>query len=241
MPGWIMHGSFGQYFPVLFIGIWFFITMLLGLQSGWFYLMRKYPDQRDAGESLATFRGKSAQMGPGVSMSGILTLEVLRKGLRLKMFRLFGPFESPILIPWNEISVKRGRSFGFPFAKLRFGSGGWFSRLRISADLADDLWRSSGELWPEKGSAPPIPTKASVAKKYFQRWIVMTIIASAFFIIVPRVVMSARSGGVGHESLPSVAVAVLFPATVFGIVNFAMCFQEMHGRKKADEGRLYRE
>ena len=54
-----------QYFPVAFAALWLAITTTLGLFSGWFLLMWKYPDRKE--EALLQLRRQSGSMGLGVA------------------------------------------------------------------------------------------------------------------------------------------------------------------------------
>jgi len=202
--------------------------------------MRKYPDQKDVRDVISRFRLTSVLMG-GVSFSSVLTFEVTRQGLRLKMNRIFGPFARPIFIPWKEIRVERGNSFGEPSAWLYFGSGGGFPRLELFPEFADDLWRSAGEMWPEKGDAPAAPSPTAVLQKYLKYWAGLSVFASVFFLFFHNVTRVSRGEKMGPESLLIMVVLVLFPAIVLGVTFTVMYFQETGRRKKLEEERLYRE
>ena len=77
------------FFSAFFILMWLGVTTLLSWKSGWFKLMRRYPDQDET--SVLVLRNQSGSMG-GVSMRNILQLEVCPSGLRISIFRIFGPF-----------------------------------------------------------------------------------------------------------------------------------------------------
>jgi hypothetical protein len=57
------------YFLIGFPLFWFAVTLLLSSLSGWFGLMERYPDHREA--ALSVFANQSGSMG-AVSMRGIL-------------------------------------------------------------------------------------------------------------------------------------------------------------------------
>jgi hypothetical protein len=142
-------------------------------------------------------------------MRNILKLSVCDSGLRVGIMRIFGPFCRDFLVPWNEITITRGDRYFWKFAKLSFGqpSNG---DLKVFAEVADALARAAGHRWPEQGSFPEESSSQS-ASRIVKQWLAMTALASAFFIIAPRLATSNAA------ARPPIAVAILFPAIVFGI------------------------
>jgi hypothetical protein len=190
---------------VLLVLLWLFVSVILGFFSGWYSLMRAFPD-RPYEEALAIFKGESGMVGP-VSMHGILKLSLCPSGLRVNIVKLFGPFEKDFLVPWKEIAVTRKKMLGWRYAELCFGV---YGKLRISDLLADRLWQTIPQSWPEEGM-PQAVTSNRVFRHYFWQWLMLTTIASAFFIIAPRI------GDRGSGNYPPVLVAVLFPAVAIGL------------------------
>jgi hypothetical protein len=190
---------------IAFFGlVWLLVSVILGYSSGWYSLMRVYPDLPNE-EGLANLDGQSGMVGP-VSMHGILKLSPCRSGLRVGIMRLFGPFCRDFLVPWNTIKVSRKTKLRWRYAELTFGT---YGRLRITDLLADRLWQIVPQSWPETGMPQRITDKR-LLRHYFLQWITLTTIASAFFIVAPRIAIP-RSGG-----YPPFLVAVLFPAVVIG-------------------------
>jgi hypothetical protein len=220
-----------EIFPIFFIGMWLFVTSLLGLLSGWYKVMMEFPDTKDCGDLLNSYVGQSGSMGAWVSMSRILTLEVRKKGLRLRVIRLFGPFNRAIFIPWAEITAVRKAGPLWNSTILSFGSGGILSRLKIGSDLADRLWRDAGNDWPERGPIPEPMSRSSVGRMIFMQWLGITAFAAAFFIIVPRIVGHLHPEQIRDSEFPPIAVAVLFPGVVFGIVSLVRYFIRTRGSK----------
>jgi hypothetical protein len=190
---------------IAFFGlVWLLVSVILGYSSGWYSLMRVYPDLPNE-EALAVLSGESGMVGP-VSMHGVLKLSPCRSGLRVGIMRLFGPFDRDFLVPWNTISVSRKAMLGWRYAELSFGTNG---RLRISDLLADRLWQIVPQSWPEKG-VPQRITDKRMFRQYLLQWLTLTTIASAFFIVAPRIAIPRSDG------YPPLLVAVLFPAIVIG-------------------------
>src|ERR1700681_2938215 len=100
-----------QYFLLFFVLMWLGITSLLGLMSGWYSLMRQYPDRPE--EPLLKLAWQSGSMGRSVNFGGILTLSACPSGLRVGVFRIFGIFCHDFFVQWNEITVTRKTRFFF--------------------------------------------------------------------------------------------------------------------------------
>jgi hypothetical protein len=195
------------YFLICFPLFWFAVATLLSYLSGWFGLMERYPDRAEDALTILTYQ--SGSLG-AVSMRGILKLSVCPSGLRVGIMRIFGPFCRDLFVPWNEITVTRGDRFFWKVAKLSFGHPS-IGKLTVFADVADRMARAAGNHWPEPGSFPKETGRQSLSR-VAKQWVFMTTLASAFFILAPRLV--SPKGALG----PPIAVAVLFPAIVFGIV-----------------------
>lgn len=214
------------YLPLIFVGMWLFISTLLGFLSGWYGLRRRFLDNQDRGKRLASSTALTAWMGAGVHLNGgILKVEAYERGLRLCFSRICGPFHLPLFIPWDQIHVERSDKFLFRGggAILKFGEGGVFSRMGLEQDLANALWRSTGKLWPEKGLAPPRPTNFQVLGKVLRKWGLYAFVATAFFLIVPLTVSAPGHG-------PPITVAILFPVIVMGIMAAIEYFHKTRSR-----------
>ena len=61
-------------------------------------------------------------MGFGVNLNGILTLSACRSGLSIRIWRVFGPFQKPLLVPWSEITAQPSRTFFTKMVKLGLGN-----------------------------------------------------------------------------------------------------------------------
>ena len=194
------------YFPLFFIVMWITVTTLLGFLSGWFVLMRTYPDRAEA--PLQSFSMQSGSMNL-VGMRSVLKLSPCASGLRLGMMRLLGPFCRDFLVPWNEISITRKDQFLMKVAQLSFGRPA-IGKLTISVDVADRLARAAGGHWPETELSPERSEGAAVSR-IIKRWILSTVFAAAFFILATHLILPK-----GKTPLPILA-CVLFPAIVFGL------------------------
>jgi hypothetical protein len=198
--------NFPLYFPLFFVLMWFAVTVLLGFMSGWYFLMRRFPDRPET--PLRAFNNQSGSIGQ-VSARSLLTLSVCPGGLRVGMMRIFGPFSKDFFVPWDELSVIRKNRFLWRVATISFGYPPAGS-LTLMADLADRLARVAGKSWPEPGPFPE-ETNTQASSRIFKQWLAMTGLAAAFFIVAPRLMTPSGT------ARPPVVVAILFPAIVFGI------------------------
>jgi hypothetical protein len=82
--------------------------------------------------------------------------------------------------------------------------------LTIPADVANRLARAAAGHWPESGPIVSDPS-GEAASRIVKQWIVMTILASVFFIVASHLMMPPG------QTPPSDILLILFPATIFGI------------------------
>jgi hypothetical protein len=150
-------------------------------------------------------------MGWGVSMSGILVLSACRSGLRVAIWRVFGPFCRPFFVPWDEIKVQPRQVLFQKMARLGFGRPE-AGVLSINSRAWDKL---AAEARLPLGDPRVLPTESGgrFARSLFVQWLLMTSLAAAFFFIAPKL-MSPN----GAEGLP-LATCILFPALFFGIAQ----------------------
>jgi hypothetical protein len=205
LNSWIEQ-NFAVFFPLFFALLWLAVTTILAALSGWFRLMARFPNQ--IAEPLLRIRGQSGRMGLGVSMQGVLTLSVCPLGLRVGIMRMFGPFCRDFFVPWEAISVARKNVLFGAAAKLDFGSPGVGS-LTIPAHVANRLARAAMGRWPETVPFPEEKRRDTLRRLLIQ-WAATTCAAALFFTLAPLAV--APPG-----ARPPIVVAILFPATVFGV------------------------
>lgn len=95
-------------FPIMFVGIWSFVCVILAAVSGWRAMRERYGAPAGLiGAPLAS--GFSAMVGVA-SYRGVLRFEATPQGLIARVMKLF-PFHPPLLIPWNALRLTRGGTF----------------------------------------------------------------------------------------------------------------------------------
>jgi hypothetical protein len=183
MPG--LDKYFRFLFPVVFIGMWFFVTTTLAKKSGWYALAKRYPDRMEP--AIRKLRFQSGWVG-SVSMSGILRLEACSSGLRVGIWKIFGPFSRDFFVPWSDVHVERTRRFIWNVAKLNFDEIG---TLILFDYAANRLARSSSGHWPEAGSFQKdnyLEATVQAAKV----WLVGVIFVAGFFTLAPLLLTGGK-------------------------------------------------
>jgi len=203
----------GIWFPVYLILLWLVGTTSLGWLSGWYRLMQSYPDRVEP--TLLKLTQLSGTLGR-VSMGGILNISVCPSGLRFGMMRIFGPFCREFFVPWDQIQIVRKEEFFYRMAVISFGRP-VLSKLKLSANLADRLALAANGEWPEPGPFKPEPINMALSR-VGKQWLVSTAFVSTFFFVGSRVLPHRGEG------IP-IVVAILFPASVFGLGALFRCFQ----------------
>lgn len=195
-------------FPFFFVGMWLIVTTMLGLMSGWFNLQQWYPDDGNE-EALLKIRGQSGSMGAGVALNGVLQLRAYPSGLGVRIWRVFGPFQKPLRIPWSEIEAEPSRSFFQPMAKLHLGKPE-NGTLKISARTWSRLLAAIRQSGVAASFARPtdVPvTSAAVGRAMFIQWLIFTGVAGSFFYFTSR----------SNPNGMSVVLCFVFPAIIVGI------------------------
>jgi len=203
LPPWLI-----ALFPIFFVLFWLLITSLLGLFSGWFQLQQQFP--RDDDTPVLEIGGQSGAMG-GVNFSGILTLAACRSGLRVGLWRMFGPFQRPFQVPWDQIEAEPVTRFLMPMTRLHFGRPAT-RKLTIGVRSWERLKAAA------QGVAAPSTTAAThrLARAFLIQWAAITTLAGSFFYLVPRLL------GPDSQPPPQIPLVVCFgfPALFFGLATF---------------------
>src|ERR1700674_2780329 len=133
-------------FPVFFVALWCTILFLISQASGWAALARRFG-------LTSTFTGqtwawKRARMRWGTNYKNCLTIGCDPMGLYLSVMVLFRLFHPPLLLPWQEVSLRRHRKIlFFKYVELSLGREEQIPLL-IRENLADELRQAAGSSWP---------------------------------------------------------------------------------------------
>ena len=196
-------------FPLFFVGMWVAVGTWLAVMSGWFSLARAFPDRME--DPVFRLAWQSGSMGANVNMRGILTLAVCPSGLRVGIFRVFGPFSKTFFVPWDQIRIERKTVFFMHMAVLSFGSPR-VGNLTLRVAVAERLARALPDKWPEPSSLIPTNPR-NRALDILKGWAIQTTFAATFFLVAPRLIAHNAT------AFPPPAVAILFPAIVLGVAS----------------------
>ena len=204
--------------PFALVGLWIGMGALMGLQSGWYGLARRFPDRSDP--AVATFKYRSGWFKAAIAFNGILNLSVCRTGLRVGVVRIFGPFSKDFFVPWDEVTVTRGRQWLQPSARLQLAEAG---SLSVRAPLANMLAVAAGERWPEPGPFPT-ETRAALPRGILTEWAIYTGIGAVLLIVIPHAISR-------HGPWPPLPFVIGVPAVMSGI-GAAIEFMLRSGRER---------
>lgn len=122
--------------PLLFIGMWAFVSFMAAHVGGWQELAAIY-------RSWDPFDGRrwgsqSARMRWGAAYNNILAFAVNPAGLRLSVFVPFRLAHPPLFVPWAEITAENKRAWFRPWVELHFARASGVP-LVISKRLAERI------------------------------------------------------------------------------------------------------
>lgn len=149
----IFREGFPYLFPVLVVGCWVLVTLLLSRLGGWRRLASMY---RLSG----TFSGKVWRFQSGkfnwAGYNNCLSVGANEKGLYIAALFIFRAGHPPLFIPWGDIKAKRKKFLAWTYFDMRFSKVPG-ARLRISGRLWNliDPGLSPGEKQEAQISLPP--------------------------------------------------------------------------------------
>lgn len=189
---------------------WIGVGTVYGFLSGWYGLMSRYPDRNEP--ALLRLKFRSGALGL-VPFCYALHLSVCPSGLRVGILILVGPFSRDFLVPWSFLSVShQDNNPRKHITILDFGS----NRLRLSAQVADQLARAAGSRWP---APEPLleDARAVGAGEWLKRmgwlkwWVLPAGMGAAAWIVLPLL-----SGPPGYL-YPVFVLGLFLPAAVVGL------------------------
>jgi hypothetical protein len=133
-------------FPLYFTALWVLVGFIISYIGGWWTLRTRYRARAPFSGQL--IRGQSGQMRWLAGYSTCLNVGANEEGLFLSTMVLFRAGHPPLLIPWDEVTVRRGK-FLLVVDVVKFRLDREFSiPLWIRASLASKLRTSAGRSWP---------------------------------------------------------------------------------------------
>jgi hypothetical protein len=164
-------------------------------------------------------------MGIGVHLNGVLTLSACPSGLTVAVWRMFGIFQRPFFVPWEDIYSESVTRFFQPMSKLSFGSPetGHLTIDRRSWVRLSSIGGTQVQKNLQDGIVPHVLGR-DVAQGMIVQWALITAGATAFFYFTSRLAQ-------GSPQVP-LAVCFGFPAIVFGISQLVRYIAQSAPRSK---------
>jgi len=133
------------YAIISFVTLWLVVSAMVSYMSGWFALSRFYRTR--APFDGAKWRWQSAHMRWLTHYNNVLTLGATQESLYLAVMPLFRFMHPPLLVPWNEIRVRRSKGWFLEYVTFTMGRE-LAVPLRIRAKLAGRLRDVARSRWP---------------------------------------------------------------------------------------------
>lgn len=133
-------------FVLFFVTLWCAVIFLIGRISGWALLAKRFrSDTRFSGQ---LWTWQSARFRWGCNFNNCITVGGDPSGLYLSMLFLFRIGSPPLLIPWQEVTIRQRRTtLFFQFVELQLGREEQIP-FTIREKLADSLRSAAGSSWP---------------------------------------------------------------------------------------------
>jgi hypothetical protein len=132
-------------FPIYFLCLWSLVAAIISFVGGWFSLAKVYRTRVPFNG--VKWRMQSARMRWLANYNNVLTMGVSPQGLYLASMFLFRFMHPPLLVPWNEIKVRRSKGWVFEYVTFTMGHE-LAIPSRIREKLAAKLRESAGNCWP---------------------------------------------------------------------------------------------
>lgn len=128
-----------------FFLIWLLVSFVVSFIGGWFSLARRFRSQAPFVGS--KWRGQSGMMRGLGHYRNCLVIGANPTGLYLAVFLPFRVAHPPLLIPWSEVTLSRGRIFFVNIVRFQLGREQPIP-LSIRESLAGKLREAAGNAWP---------------------------------------------------------------------------------------------
>ena len=132
-------------FLLEFVCLWVAVTFLVAQLSGWAQLSRYYRTETQFEGERWYFRSCRARWM--THYNGCVTVGANTQGLYLAIFLLFRLGHPPVLVPWYQVTVRKGKTLFWDWTEFRFDQapGVW---LKFYGGLGDKICQAAGPAWP---------------------------------------------------------------------------------------------
>lgn len=143
---YFMTHYFPVAFPIFFVCLWILICGVISRVGGWALLSKFFRAQLPF--TGTRWRLQSGQMRYMVGYNNCLDIGADRESLYLAVFPILRFMHPPLLVPWHQIKVRRGKRW--PWGESVTFTLGYEAAipLKISGTLAARLRDAAGGSWP---------------------------------------------------------------------------------------------
>jgi hypothetical protein len=127
------------------IGLWVVTCFFISLLTGWFELGRTYRAAQPFDGT--SWRFQDAQFRMLSHYNKVLTVGANSQGLSLAVFLPFRVGHPPLFIPWQDISVRPGKSWWFRVYKFEFRQAPSVY-VQLREGLGKKIQIAAGSAWP---------------------------------------------------------------------------------------------
>ncbi|MCA9234477.1 MAG: hypothetical protein KDA44_03350 [Planctomycetales bacterium] len=120
------------------------VTFVLATLSGWKSLAQRRPD-RDV-PLVQRFRWQSLRVNR-VSYNNCVAVDVTTEGVRFRVMWPFSHSHAPVLLPWGQFAVQRGKAFKLVPVVTIVPDDPRDVTIRITSRLAEQIESVAGEYW----------------------------------------------------------------------------------------------
>jgi hypothetical protein len=140
-------------FPLFFLCLWAGISLLISFIGGWFELGRSYRAAKPFEGERWSFQDASLRFL--TNYRGVVTAGSNSEGLHLSVFLPFRIGHPSLFIPWQDISIRPGKSLWFRVYEFSFREAPSI-RLRLREKLGKKIQAAAGAGWPgDRGALGP--------------------------------------------------------------------------------------
>ena len=134
-----------RYFLPFFVLLWILVGFVVAQIGGWGELSRYYRAGNPFNGQRWSFR--SGRMRLNMSYNNCLAVGANTQGLYVAVFFLFRTGHPPLFIPWQDISVKTGKTLWWPWTEFRFRQAPSVF-LKTYGGLGEEIKSAAAASWP---------------------------------------------------------------------------------------------
>jgi hypothetical protein len=134
-----------RYIFPFFLMVWIGAGVVVAKISGWGELSRCY--RSGSPFDGRRWRFRNGRMRLAMGYNNCLAIGSSPQGLYLAVLFIFRVGHPPLFVPWQDISVKMGKTLWWRWTEFRFRQAPRV-HLKIKGSLGDEIKSAAGKSWP---------------------------------------------------------------------------------------------